>query len=77
MFAVFWQNVSRRLIQLRFKRPEKPFQEKNQKNEAIILILWILSEIYLSAIKIRQICQVFILLAWRNISKKKLSESKT
>ena len=44
--AVFWQNVSHRILELRFKRPEKHFQRENQKNEAIVLILWILSEIY-------------------------------
>ena len=45
--AVFWQNVSHRILELRFKRPEKHFQRENQKNEAIVPILWILSEIYL------------------------------
>ena len=62
-FAAFWQNVSHRLLELRFKRPEKHFQRENQKNEAIVLILWILSEIYQPTLKIRQSCQVFILLA--------------
>ena len=45
--AAFWQNVSHRLLELRFKRPEKHFQRENQKKEAIVPILWILIEIYL------------------------------
>ena len=86
LFLLFWtlggnvcgllQNVSHRLLELRFKRPEKHFQRENQKNESIVLILWIMSEMYLPTLKIRQSCQVFILLARMKNFKRKIFESK-
>ena len=54
-FSLGWHNCHPR-FQINFLR-------KIPGKEAIVLILWILSEIYLPTIKIRQSCQVLILLA--------------